>query len=503
DPLKQIRHASGSLIGRLLTAVNWSEAVKTEVTVASGEIQMAFGKESGVVSIQDALSENWRIVHDGSVYGGVAIRPIGKRFEDVLRNIEAVFSPSPGSTEDPLERLSDGQRSLFYLAMVGAIFDIEEHVLASDAVGAHFDSDRVAPPSLTIIALEEPENHIAPHYLGRIMDLLRRIAGTRRAQVILTSHSTSIMHRVEPTEVRHVRLDPASRASLVRSIALPAETDEAYKFIREAVQAFPELYFARFVILGEGDSEEIVLPRISEALGVRVDQSFVSVVPLGGRHVNHFWRLLHSLNIPYVTLLDFDLEREGGGWGRIKYALNQLIAVGTPKSGLLGLADGTQLSDKHLAEMHGWDVTNAHLSSWQQRLEEYGVFFSAPLDLDFLMLTAYPDAYKALETGATGPNIPKQDATDYGPRLKSAIQAVLKDAGGDGRTYGSEAQVEFFWYRYLFLGRGKPTTHLRALASLSGAQLNDKCPPVLGRLILRMQQSLNAPSTKTGNGTKS
>ena len=62
-----------------------------------------------------------------------------------------------------------------------------------------------------------------------------------------------------------------------------------------------------------------------------VDPSFVSVVPLGGRHVNHFWRLLTDLSIPYVTLLDLDRERETGGWA-VKYVLDQLIAVGRPRN---------------------------------------------------------------------------------------------------------------------------------------------------------------------------
>ena len=44
--------------------------------------------------------------------------------------------------------------------------------------------------------------------------------------------------------------------------------------------------------------------------------------PISGRHVNHFWRLLNDLEIPFITLLDLDRERDGGGWGRIKYANN-------------------------------------------------------------------------------------------------------------------------------------------------------------------------------------
>ena len=36
------------------------------------------------------------------------------------------------------------------------------------------------------------------------------------------------------------------------------------------LNAYPELYFARFVLLVEGDSERIVLPRLAEALDLRI-----------------------------------------------------------------------------------------------------------------------------------------------------------------------------------------------------------------------------------------
>ena len=46
-----------------------------------------------------------------------------------------------------------------------------------------------------------------------------------------------------------MRLDE-ERATVVKRIELP-DGGEALKFVREAVQAFPELYFSRFVGLGD------------------------------------------------------------------------------------------------------------------------------------------------------------------------------------------------------------------------------------------------------------
>ncbi|MFQ3380751.1 ATP-dependent endonuclease, partial [Escherichia coli] len=85
-----------------------------------------------------------------------------------------------------------------------------------------------------------------------------------------------------------------------------------------------EIYFASLVILVEGDSEQVILPKIFESYNFDADSKNIAIAPLGGRHVNHFWRLLESLKVPYITLLDLDLGRNGGGFERIKYAIKQL-----------------------------------------------------------------------------------------------------------------------------------------------------------------------------------
>jgi hypothetical protein len=192
---------------------------------------------------------------------------------------------------------------------------------------------------------------------------------------------------------------------------MPKATDEAFKFVREAVRSYPELYFARFVVLCEGDSEEIIIPRLAQSNRLDVDKSFVCVVPLGGRHVNHFWRLLQSIEIPYITLLDLDREREGGGWGRIKYVCKQLIVAGLDRSEVLVLGDGSTLSDDDLERMHTWKVSDVDtMGGCIEAMEEFGGYFSSPLDVDFLMLASHPVAYKAIAGAGTGPRVPKDAA---------------------------------------------------------------------------------------------
>lgn len=365
------------------------------------------------------------------------------------------------------------------------------------------------PPILTIVALEEPENHIAPHLLGKLVGNLQDIADKSNAQAIMTSHSPAIVKRIDPENLRYFRLDRALLASKARCITLPDEErmQDQFKYIKEAVRAYPELYFAKLVILGEGDSEEIILPKYWEAMNGSTDVSGISIVPLGGRHVNHFWRLLNDLEIPHITLLDLDRERDGGGWGRIQYVLKQLIANGHDRSELLSTANGI-LTDTQLEEMSGWDVSDTTtMQTWIAWLEKNDVFFSAPLDIDFMMLEQMGDTYKATLDTREGPRIDiaqsgkKERITkiendgemppEYEARILKDIKNTLKEEGGDGHTYSPEQQKLMVWYTYFFLNRGKPSTHIAALSQLSDEELQENIPPVLQRLIEAADHILN------------
>ena len=46
--------------------------------------------------------------------------------------------------------------------------------------------------------------------------------------------------------------------------------------------------------------------------------------------------------------------------------------------------------------MHEWSEVQ-YLPGWVDFLQKYGVYFSAPLDLDMAMLKAFPAGYEAID----------------------------------------------------------------------------------------------------------
>ena len=94
---------------------------------------------------------------------------------------------------------------------------------------------------------------------------------------------------------------------------------------------------------------------------------------------------------------------------------------------------------------------SALLSAWLEHLRIFNVFFSAPLDLDMSMLTAFSGSYSNFD--GNGPS-----------EVGDSAEAVL---GKGYEERGSDPSLDYRTYRYLFLGRGKPVTHVRVLAKMS------------------------------------
>ena len=468
------------LKGRLWRAVNWSDSARTVFAESGGELNEAFEAERPVATVTEAVTSRWQEVHSGGTFTTPLFRPIDLRFEEFINKVEITFKPDHHGRQRGIEELSDGQRSLFHLALTAATLDIEAKI-ASNQHPEDFQRDSIAFPALTLIAIEEPENNLAPFYLSRIIKQVQSLTNSTRAQAFISSHSAGILTRIDPEQIRHFRLT-SKRTAVVHTIRMPQNDEDASKYLREAVRAYPELYFSKAVILGEGASEEVVIPRLAESMSLDIDRSFVAIVPLGGRHVNHLWKLLNELEIPFVTLLDLDWGRSGGGWGRIKQAIVQLLANGVTTTSIFGLQlDETQTITK-LAEFNAASIDTTNLMGWVNKLESYQVYFCDPLDLDFSMLTAYSNAYEHLPSGMQGPS------NQGNPK-----DAVLGDSGNHA-AYDTRHDSKFRWYRYLFLGRGKPSTHVRVLSSLTNEEIFGAIPEVLKRMLLYVDTILNPPA---------
>lgn len=414
EPSFQLRNASGTILWRILNGINWPEDINDQINEKIKPVNSIFDNQEGVKQVQEIISSQWKSFHRDYRYTEAKVKFTSSDLNAILNKIDIEFSPTESPKSYNIDSLGEGLRSLFYFSLVNSLLELEylsqtkyEKKVEEEKKENEKKIFNFLPPSLTILAVEEPENHIAPQLLGRVIRNVNQIAEKKNAQVILTSHSPSIVKRIDPRSIRHVRIGKENLCTKVNKILLPQESDEVYKYVKEAVTSYPEIYFARLVVLGEGDSETIIIPKAIGTLDSQFDSCGISIVPLGGRFVNHFWKLLNDLEIPFITLLDLDSERYGGGWGRIKYAIEQLLEIGNNLDDICKSGEIEELSESNLESMHNWSLSTIEdrekIMKWVENLENYGLYYSSPLDLDFSMLKAFKDSYQRTAPPNGGP----------------------------------------------------------------------------------------------------
>jgi len=144
-------------------------------------------------------------------------------------------------------------------------------------------------------------------------------------------------------------------------------------------------------------------------------------------------------------------------------------------------ADFSNKADSEVASLDAW------LKYFQDNFE---VFFSSPLDVDFAMLESFPDVYKALAPDKGGPRLPDSKDPKYQTAIIQRMYQVLasdpeKPAEKLGSTYTSAQQEIFAWYKYLFIDGSKPVAHMRASLAINDASFKANAPLYLKQLLAR------------------
>ncbi|HEX5352325.1 MAG TPA: AAA family ATPase [Trichococcus sp.] len=130
---------------------------------------------------------------------------------------------------------------------------------------------------LKVLIIEEPEAHLHPQLQVRLM---KHLEGVDDIQVILTTHSPNISSKVKmdnlnivscgdifPLGEGFVKLNGDDRGFLERFLDVTKAN----------------MFFARGVMLVEGDSEELLIPTIAELLGRDMTDNGVSIVKVGSK----------------------------------------------------------------------------------------------------------------------------------------------------------------------------------------------------------------------------
>jgi putative ATP-dependent endonuclease of OLD family len=171
-----------------------------------------------------------------------------------------------------------------------------------------------AEDELPIMLIEEPEAHLHPQRQLVVMEYLQKQALVNSIQIIVTTHSPLLTSVIKLENM--VLLKNQSAFSLdPKFTALDAKDYEFLERFLDSTRA--NLFFAKSVLLVEGDAENILIPTLARLIDRDFTKNGVSVVNIGHTGLSRYARIFQRktptdevIGIPVACLPDTDVLPE-------------------------------------------------------------------------------------------------------------------------------------------------------------------------------------------------
>lgn len=241
------------------------------------------------------------------------------RLRQLLEKLELVLTGATGETSIHTRGL--GSNNLLFMAC-------ELLLLATESDG------------FPLLLIEEPEAHLHPQRQLRLMSFLQSQAAKRRPdcqqiQIIVTTHSPNLASELKLGNL--ALIEGAHAFPLGESHTKLSKND--YRFLERFLDVTKaNLFFARAVLIVEGDAENILVPVIAGLLGRDFRRYGVSVVNVGGIGLGRYARIFMRedpgkdgvINIPVACVADMDVMPDNAPWIIGKLDVGETIPARPP-----------------------------------------------------------------------------------------------------------------------------------------------------------------------------
>ncbi|QIB91459.1 AAA family ATPase [Methanosarcina mazei] len=189
----------------------------------------------------------------------IKIEPL---FEPKNLNIYSKVKFLENGNEISVEKKGDGTKRRISLALLEYKVEYEESCKDSK-----------------LYILDEPDTHLHVKAQLELLNILKEL-GKKGCQIIITTHSPFLINAIKPKQIRLLVQENANETK-IKSLKNEPETSD--EILRKLGIENIYLYFAKKIILVEGETEESFLPRIYEKIyDVSLNSDLIKVINTRG-----------------------------------------------------------------------------------------------------------------------------------------------------------------------------------------------------------------------------
>lgn len=306
---KHLSFYDWTLIGRIRKAFhkNVTNGVKANLDSKFAELIEIFDEVPGFKNFKDDFTENYKkLLPSFRTNLEVDFQPFTPSNYFKTMQIMGIDPQFPNKPLD-LSELGEGSRNLILIALLKSFAKTFKNT------GGALNG---------ILALEEPELFLHPQARRHLFKELRELA-EEGMQIIISTHSGSFIDTeffdeigrvvkvddIEEEGKLHTQLITCSREKLREhciATGVPtskvtiASLTEYYKTTSN--HQLNEGFFARHLVLVEGETEEMALPELLSVYGIDCDSAGISIIGVNGKNqIPKYWRLYSQFGIPITV----------------------------------------------------------------------------------------------------------------------------------------------------------------------------------------------------------
>ncbi|CUX72122.1 DNA replication and repair protein RecF [Clostridium sp. C105KSO15] len=245
------------------------------------------------------------------------------RTSDVLSHSTSVRYPLYSDGEDQY-KLPEKYNGLGYQNLISMSFKLmsfRDSWMNGDKRKPQDDADEIGViPPIHLILIEEPEAHLHAQvqqvFIKNAYQILRNHSNLKTksqytTQMVVTTHSSYIALETDFSDLRYFRRIkskdglPVSAVSNLKTVF--GKGDQTAKFVTRYLKTTHcDLFFADAVIMVEGAAERMFLPHFIENSYNALDQAYISILEINGRHAHRLKGLIEQLGITCLIITDID-----------------------------------------------------------------------------------------------------------------------------------------------------------------------------------------------------